>query len=124
MFGLLDEKWVCVGSIVLKRKQGLSDEQAADCPGTVVDLIPRKLEAYAMSLMLKRLREASDKQVYFCADHDMTVIIVCHQHLKIVTNISKLSPTSQNCHQHIRTRTFCHQHQFSCTSSYKHFFIQ
>ena len=61
LLGLLDDKWVCVGSIVLKRKQGLSDEQAAACPGTVVDLIPKKLESYAMSLMLKRLSDANNK---------------------------------------------------------------
>ena len=89
LLGLLGDKWVCVGSIVLKRKQGLSDEQAAACPGTVVDLIPKKLESFAMSLMLKRLSDATDKQTYFCADHDMTVNLkaFCHQHLNSVTNI-------------------------------------
>ena len=89
IFGVLDDKYVCVGSIVLKRKQGLSDEQAAACPGTVVDLIPKKLESYAMGLMLKRLSEATDRQTYFCADHDMTVNLksFCHQYLNFVTNI-------------------------------------
>ena len=62
-----------VGSIVLKRKQGYTDEQVANACGTIVDLIPKKLEGYAMSLMLKRIRSATDESSYFCADHDMTV---------------------------------------------------
>ena len=121
LFGLLDGKYVAVGSIVLKRKQGHSDEQAAAAPGTVVDLDPKKLEGYGMKLMLKRMRSynTEDKQTYFCADHDMTVnqnattslchrghfvtnrtlspISLCHQH-HVVTNIT-LSPTSP-CHQY------------------------
>ena len=66
IFGVLDDKYVCVGSIVLKRKQGLSDEQAAACPGTLVDLVPTKLEDYGMRLMLKRIKSETDKQFYFC----------------------------------------------------------
>lgn len=75
LFALLDDKYVAVGSIVLKRKQGVSDEQAAAAPGTIVNLIPKKLEGYGMELMLKRMRSynTEDKQTYFCADHDMTV---------------------------------------------------
>ena len=103
LFALLDDKYVAVGSIVLKRKQGVPDEQAAAAPGTIVDLVPKKLEGYGMELMLKRMRSynTDDKQTYFCADHDMTVIkkttkSLCHQH-HVVTNIT-LSPTSR-CHQ-------------------------
>ena len=64
---------MAVGSIVLKRRQGYTDEQVATACGTIVDLIPKKLEGYALTLMLKRIRSATDKQSYICADHDMTV---------------------------------------------------
>ena len=59
--------------MVLKRKQGLSVEQAAAGEGTIVDLVPTKLEGFAMELMLKRIASETDKQIYFCADHDMKV---------------------------------------------------
>ena len=94
LFGLLDDKWVCTGSIILKRKQGVSDEQAAACPGYIVDLVPTKLEDYGMGLMLKRIKSETDQQVFFCADHDMTVIITWHQHFKFVTKSTIASPTS------------------------------
>ena len=105
LHALLDDKYVSVGTIILKRKQGLSDEQAAACPGTVVDLVPTKLESYGMRLMLKRIKSETDQQFYFCADHDMQVIMTCHQHLKLVTNISNLSPIAQTCHQHLKLVT-------------------
>ena len=94
LHAVLDDKYVSVGTIILKRKQGLSDEQAAACPGTVVDLVPTKLESYGMRLMLKRIKSETDQQFYFCADHDMQVIIACHQHLKLVINNIIVSPIS------------------------------
>ena len=126
LFALLDEKWVSVGSVVLKRKQGLSDEQAAAGEGTIVDLVPTKLEGFGMKLMLKRIASATDKQVYFCADHDMQVNKLsallsaqtsrCHQH-HFVTNIT-LSPKSR-CHQnHVVTNITL------SPTSLQHFFIK
>ena len=73
LFGKLEDKWRCVGSVVLKRKQGLSDEQAAAAPGNVIDVAPKDMEGYACNLMLKRIRSATEKQTFFCADHDMQV---------------------------------------------------
>ena len=124
LFGLDGDKYVCTGSIILKRKQGLSDEQAAACPGTVVDLVPTKLESYGMKLLLKRINEATKKQVYFCADHDMEVIITCHQHLELVTNISNLSPISQTCHQHISSTTSVTNIDLAALFFDKHKFIK
>ena len=40
LFGKLEDQMVCCGSVVLKRKQGLTDDQVENCPGTLVDLIP------------------------------------------------------------------------------------
>ena len=79
---------MAVGSIVLKRRQGYTDEQVATACGTIVDLIPKKLEGYAMALMLKRIRSATDQPSYFCADHDMTV------NNKINVTKITMSPTS------------------------------
>ena len=53
----------------------MSDELAAESPGIIVDLIAKKLESYGMRLMLKRIRDATDKQCYICADGDTEVII-------------------------------------------------
>ena len=41
LFGKLEDRMVCCGSIVLKRKQGLTDDQVENCPGELVDIIPK-----------------------------------------------------------------------------------
>lgn len=73
VFGELDDKMVCCGSIVLKRRQNLSEEKAQNCPGEVVDLIPTELESYAFRLMMKKLASETDKPFYIVGDGDMTV---------------------------------------------------
>ena len=73
MFVLLDGKYYCVSSIVLKRKQGLSDEKAENCVGEVVDLIPKQMESYAFQLQMKKLASETSKQFYICGDGDTTV---------------------------------------------------
>ena len=64
MFGKLDAKMVCVGSVVVKRKQGLSNEKAEKATGNVVDLPADALEGYALELLLKRLASATKKQFH------------------------------------------------------------
>ena len=68
-------RMVCCASLCIKRKQSLSDEQAAECPGIVVDLIPKKLETCGLELMLKKIREATDKKCFLCADGDTQVVM-------------------------------------------------
>ena len=75
LYGELDGKMVCCGSMCIKRKQRLSDEKAAEAPGCVVDLIPKKLEMFGLGLMLKRVKSESSKQYYLCADGDTQVRI-------------------------------------------------
>ena len=41
LYGKLDDRWVCCGSLVLKRRQGLTDEQVQNCDGILVDLVPK-----------------------------------------------------------------------------------
>ena len=41
LYGKLGDRWVCCGSIVLKRRQGLTDEQVENCDGNLVDLVPK-----------------------------------------------------------------------------------
>ena len=68
-------RMVCCASLCIKRKQSLSDEQAAQCPGIVVDLIPKKLETCGLELMLKKIRDATDKKCFLCADGDTQVVM-------------------------------------------------
>ena len=85
LYGRLDGRMVCCGSLCIKRKQSLSDEQAAECPGIVVDLIPKKLETCGLELMLKRIRDATDKKCYLCADGDTQVNIKLGTKYKMLT---------------------------------------
>ena len=73
LYGTLGDKQASCGTIVLKRKQGLSSTKAAACPGEVVDLPPQKLESYALSLFLKKIRCSTDKRCYLAADGDKKV---------------------------------------------------
>ena len=53
LYGKLDDRWVCCGSIVLKRRQGLTDEQVEKCDGILVDLVPKvsfQIDASSLSL--------------------------------------------------------------------------
>ena len=75
LYGELDERKVCCGSMCIKRKQSLSEEKAAEAPGCVVDLIAKKLEMFGLGLMLKRVKSESDKKFYLCADGDTQVRI-------------------------------------------------
>ena len=78
MFGKLNDKMVCVGSVVLKRKQQLSAEKAAKASGILVDLRPDLLEGYALELLLKLLATATKEQFHLAADGDMKVNIRMH----------------------------------------------
>ena len=74
MFGKLEDKMVCVGSVVLKRKQELSAEKAAKANGNIVDLKAIHLEGYGLEVSVKRLKKAmKDKQFFLAADGDMKV---------------------------------------------------
>ena len=73
MFGKLNDRMVCVGSTVLKRKQNLSAAKAEKARGNVVDLPPDCLEGYGLELEVKRLASATDKQFHLAADGDMKV---------------------------------------------------
>ena len=64
---------VCCGSLVIKRKQSLSDEKAAKAPGVVVDLIAKKMETFGLGLMMKRVNSITKKKFYLCADGDTQV---------------------------------------------------
>ena len=121
MFGDLDGKMVCVGSVVIKRRQQLSMDKAEKASGIVVDLPPNALEGYALELLLKRIGSETDKQFHIAADGDLQVWMLsstslCHQH-HYVTNIT-MSPTSL-CHQHHYVTNFtmsptalCHQQHY------------
>ena len=41
LFGRLGDRMVCCGTIVLKRRQGLTDDQVEQCDGILVDLLPK-----------------------------------------------------------------------------------
>ena len=73
LYGLLGDKHVCCSSILLKRKQNLSEEKAENCPGEVVDLISKQMESYAFQLQMKKLASLTKKQFYICGDGDVTV---------------------------------------------------
>ena len=75
LFGFLNGKYVCVGSVVLKRKQLLAMDKAEQASGTVVDLPPNLLEGYGLQLLLKRVAEYTSKQFHLAADGDLKVIL-------------------------------------------------
>ena len=126
---------MCCGSLVIKRKQSLSDEKAAKAPGVVVDLIAKKMETFGLGLMMKRVNSITKKKIYLCADGDTQVNTKKHK-LRAIHYINrmlydtqsesydigfapKLSPTrfvSNIRHQHpdhylkIINNTFCLQH--------------
>ena len=50
LFGLLDEKYVTVGTVVLKRRQGIPLEQASQADGNIVDLIPQNTRSRCIHL--------------------------------------------------------------------------
>ena len=93
MFGLLGDRYVTCGSVVLKRRQGYTEEQASQADGNVVDLIPQKMESYGCELLLKRIQSYNNegKQFLFVADGDQKVILVIRAHVilgcTIVTQI-------------------------------------
>ena len=60
-------KTVCISSLLLKRKQRLSDELAKTAPGIVVDLPAGQLESYGLELQMKHLRNVTDRRFYLCA---------------------------------------------------------
>ena len=70
---------VCCGSVVLKRRQNLSEEKAQDAPGEIVDLAPTDLESFGFRLMMKRVASQTKKPFYICADGDLTVQIASYQ---------------------------------------------
>ena len=83
----MDDKYVSVGSIVLKRKQQLSMDKAEKAGGNLVDLPPDRLEGYGLDLLLKRVAAYTSKQFHLAADADLKVIYVtniCHQHLSSI----------------------------------------
>ena len=67
MFSKLDEKSVCVGSCVVKRKGDLTDETAKKGPGIICNLIPKKLESYALELLVKMIADRSKEQFFLCS---------------------------------------------------------
>ena len=121
MFGDLDGKMVCVGSVVIKRRQELSMEKAEKASGILVDLPPNALEGYALELLLKRIGRATDKQFHVAADGDLKVnnqstTSLCHQN-HYVTKIT-MSPKSL-CHQNhyvtkitMSPKSLCHQNHY------------
>ena len=92
LFGKLEDRFVCCGSFVIKRKQGLSMDKAEQASGIVVDLPPNKLEGYGLELLLKKVASYTKKQFHLAADGDMKVTDVTstihfpHKHT-FVTNI-------------------------------------
>ena len=118
MFGDLDGRMVCVGSVVIKRRQELSVEKAEKASGILVDLPPNALEGYALELLLKRIGSVTDNQFHIAADGDLKVdnqspTSLCHQE-HYVTNIT-MSPISL-CHQYhyvtMSSTALCHQYQY------------
>ena len=75
LFGKLEDKFYCVGSVVIKRKQHLATEKAEQTDGILVDLPPTRLEGYALELLVKRVKAATSKQFHLGADGDMKVKI-------------------------------------------------
>ena len=67
MFSKLDGKSVCVGSCVVKRKGDITDEAAKKGPGIICNLIPKKLEAYALELLVKMIADRTKEQFYLCS---------------------------------------------------------
>ena len=67
MFSKLDGKSVCVGSCVVKRKGDVTDEAAQNGPGIITNLIPKKLESYALELLVKMIAERTNEQFYLCS---------------------------------------------------------
>jgi len=92
LFGLLDEKYVTVGTVVLKRRQGIPLEQASQADGIIVDLIPQKMESYGQALLLKRVRSEYDQEFLFVADGDHKVNFQNN-----ALFITGLSPKSKYC---------------------------
>ena len=41
LFGKNGDNMVCCKSIVIKRRQGMTDEQVENAPGLIVDLFPK-----------------------------------------------------------------------------------
>ena len=121
MFGDLDGKMVCVGSVVIKRRQELSMEKAEKASGILVDLPPNALEGYALELLLKRIGSATDKQFHIAADGDLKVnnqstTSLCHQNHNVIK--ITMSPKSQ-CHQNhyvtkitMSPKSLCHQDHY------------
>ena len=104
LFGLLNGRFVCCGSFVIKRKQGLSMDKAEEASGIVVDLPPKKLEGFGLELLLKKVAAYTKKQFHLAADGDMqvkTVTIFRHHH----PSPKFLSPISVT---NIRHQYFCH----------------
>ena len=75
LFGKLEDKFYCVGSVVIKRKQLLGTDKAEQTDGILVDLPPTRLEGYALELLVKRVKAATSKQFHLGADGDMKVKI-------------------------------------------------
>ena len=67
LFAEHENQSVCIGSILVKRKQRLSDDLAKAAPGIVVDLPATELESYALELQMKRVRTYTDRKFYLCA---------------------------------------------------------
>ena len=76
---------VCCGSVVLKRRQNLSEEKAQNAPGEIVDLAPTDLESYGFRLMMKRVASQTKKPFYICADGDLMVQITIYQAVILYT---------------------------------------
>ena len=62
-------------------------DKAAKVDGILVDLPPDRLEGYALNLLLKRVKAATDKQFHLAADGDLKVIFVTIFLLTSITNI-------------------------------------
>ena len=92
LFGKLGDKYVTVGTVVLKRRQGIPLEQASQADGNIVDLIPQKMESYGQALLLKRVRSETDQQFLFVADGDHKVNFQIN-----ALFIKNMSPTSKYC---------------------------
>ena len=67
LFAEHENQSVCIGSVLVKRKQRLSDDLAKTAPGIVVDLPATELESYALELQMKRVRAYTDRKFYLCA---------------------------------------------------------
>ena len=78
MFSKLDGKSVCVGSCVVKRKQNISDEAAQTALGIIVDLIPKKMESYALELLTKMIALRTKEQFFLCSAQGFEI---CSYHM-------------------------------------------